>query len=357
MEVPYLKSGYVDVESIRKLTKATPFVFLIGMRQGAGKTYGVTKSIINHGEIPVIVRRTKEERAKFANDKLTPLQKIDKSIVGVNEEALTILYKKDDTAENGLGALMGYVIDLSTATKRGFNLSGFNSVFFDECVPERHAGGKNDQTQAETFYNLLITLFGEDPEFMSVTQHPKVWIVGNSNQLDCGIFRTFGVTGTIERMIATGKHVYISPQRAVSIFLIDAPESRARRENMPLMRVAANSAVKDMALSNKFAYDDTGIRRWPLREFRALASFANEYSQYTVWIHKRHKRPFLYVTRGAFPAKHQLPNSKEAFEQLGKATAFKSRREFWYMVLHASSGVSAFYDSVSSKQWFLQMRK
>lgn len=354
---PYLDSGYIDVEKIRQMTKSTPFVFILGMRQGAGKTYGVTRSILDHGEIPVIVRRTKEERTKFANDKLTPMQRIDKRIMGVNDSAITVLHYKDDKAEDGLGALAGFVIDLSTATKRGFALDNFSAVMFDECVPERYAGGKNDQMQAETFFNLLITLFGEDPKFMQVEEHPKVWIIGNSNSLDCGIFRVFGITETLERMIARGQDAYISPQRALSIFLAEAPANQAKRSKMPLMRVTQSSAGKDMALQNRFVYDMTGIRGWPLREFRALASFADDYSAYTVWIHKREHKPFLYITRGAYPARYQRPNTREAFEQLGKETAFKSRRDFWYVVLHASSGISCFYDSVSSKEWFKKMRK
>lgn len=357
MNVPYLPSGYIDIERIRAMTRKTPFVFIIGARQGAGKTYGITKSIIEHEEKPVIIRRTKNERRNFANDKVSPMQRITKGIVGVNTNTITILHYEDQAAENGLGPVFGYVLDLDSSSKRGFALPEFDSVFYDECVPEKYAGGKADQTQADTFYNLLITLFSEDAKFMDVSQHPKVWIVGNANALDAGIFRRFGVTKTIERMILTGKQVYISPQRALSIFLADAPENSARRAKMPLMLAAEKSAVTDMAIANKFIYDPTGVRGWPLREFRALASFSNEYSAFTVWIHKRESKPFLYITRGAFPARYQLNNSKEAFVMLGRDTAYKSHRDFWYMVLHASSGKSVFYDSIVSKQWFQQMKK
>ena len=357
MQVPYLSSGYIDIERIRTITAKTPFVFILGSRQGAGKTYGVTKSIILHGETPVIVRRTKEERTKFANQKLSPMVRIDKNIIGANDSAFTVLYHKDVTAENELGPVFGYVIDLTTASKRGFALEDFDSVFFDECVPERYAGGKNDIVQAETFFNLLITLFGEDEKFKSVETHPKVWIIGNANNIDCGIFRVFGITKTIERMIAKKQTVYVSPQRALSIFLAEAPENAQRRKAMPLMRVAEASEIKDMALNNRFIFDDTGIRRWPLREFKALACFADEYRAYTIWLHKREHKPFIYVTQGKFPAHYQMANSKEAFTNLCRQTAFKSKRDFWNVCLNANSGTSAFYDSVQSKQWFMQIRK
>lgn len=357
MEVPYLPSGYLDIESIRRMTGATPFVFILGSRQGAGKTYGVTRSIIDHKETPVIIRRTKDERMKFANEKLSPFVRIDRNIIGVNDAAFTILYHKDETAPDQVGDLFGYVIDLSTASKRGFSLEGFNSVFFDECVPERYAGGKNDIVQAETFFNLLITLFGEDQKFQSVTDHPKVWIIGNANNIDCGVFRVFGITDTIERMIAQNKKVYISPQRALSIFLADASVNSERRQQMPLMRVAEKSAVKDMALNNRFIFDSTGIRRFPLNEFRALACFADEYRAFTVWLHKREHKPYIYVTRGKYPARYQVNNSREAFTHLCRSTAFKSKRDFWNVTLNANSGTSAFYDSVQSKQWFMQIRK
>lgn len=358
MDVPYLPQGYIDIERIRSMTRATPFVFIIGQRQGAGKTYGVTQSIIRHGETPVLIRRTKDERLKFANDKLTPLARIDKQIIGVNDAAITMLYRKDPETASGVSdRIWGYVVDLSTASKRGFSLDGFDAIFFDECVPERHAGGKADLTSAETFYNLLITLFGEGEQFRDVSTHPKVWIIGNANAIDCGVFRVFGITSTIERMLAQGKTVYISPQRALSIFLADAKTSAERRRKMPLMRVAERSEVTDMALNNKFIYDNTGIKRWPLRECKALACFADEYRAFTIWISKRIKKPFIYVTRGAFPAHYRVNNSKEAFTALCRATAFKSKRDFWSMTLNANSGTSAFYDSVQSKQWFMQIRK
>lgn len=355
-KVPYTDRGYIDIEAVRRLTASTPFVFVIGSRQ-CGKTYGVTKSILDRGEKVVIIRRTKDERLKFANSQLTPLQRIDKGIVGIAAGDLVTLYRRDPEAPDGLGDVAGWVIDLNTARKRGFALPHFDAVIYDECVPEQHAGGRQDQTQSETFFQLLITLFGDDAQFMTAEEHPKVWILGNSNSINAWVFRTFGITKTIERMLHAGNTVYISPQRALSVLLANAPDHAAARSTMPLMRVAAASAERDMALKNTFLGDTNGVRGWPLREFRALASFDDPYQAYTIWLHKRERSPIIYITRGAFPARHRLPNTREAFVQLGKATAFKSRREFWYLVLHANSGVNAFYDSLASKQWFLSMRR
>lgn len=356
IDVPYTREGYIDIAAVSALTAATPFVFIIGARQ-CGKTYGVTKFIFDKRQRPVIVRRTKDERLKFANDQLTPLQRIERGITGVADRDMVTLRWRDPDKEDGLGDVAGWVLDLNTARKRGFALPPFDALIYDECVPEQHAGGRQDQMHAETFFQLLITLFGDDAEFMSAAEHPKIWILGNSNSVDAWIFRVFGITQTIERMLKTGQRVYISPQRAVSIILADAPQHAQKRSGMPLMRVAASSAARDMALSNRFMGDTTGVRGWPLREFKALASFHDPYASFTIWIHKRRGQPIIYITRGAYPAKHMLPNTHEAFVQLGKATAFKSRREFWYLVLHALSGVNAFYDSLSSKQWFLSMRR
>lgn len=347
--VPYLDNGYIDVETIRRMTRSTPFVFIIGSRQGAGKTYGVTQSIIRHGENPVIIRRTKDERAKFSNAQISPLRRIDPRIVGDMDGDICIL-KYTDTED-----FFGYVLDLTSATKRGFALEGFNSVFFDECVPEQHAGGARDRQQAETFVNLLITLFGEKPEFMNTENHPKVWIIGNANALDCGIFSAFSITKTIEKMLKRKQTVYISPQRKLSIFLADAPENSRRRSTMPLMQAVAGSATKSMALDNTFVADMTGVRGWPLRDWQALVCFSDAHSAYTIWRHK--SRAWIYVTRGAFPARHSVANSKEAFVALGRATARRTRRSFWALVLYSNSGVNAFYDSLTSKQWFLRMKK
>lgn len=355
-DVPYTKDGYIDIAAVSALTAATPFTFIIGARQ-CGKTYGVLKSIFDRRQRVVIVRRTKDERLKFANEQLTPLQKIERRITGIADGDLVTLRWKDPEAADGLGDVAGWVIDLNTARKRGFSMPTFDAVVYDECVPEQHAGGRQDQLHAETFFQLLITLFADDPQFMSDEQHPKVWILGNSNSIDAWIFRVFGITQTIERMLNASRSVYISPQRAVSIFLASASQHAKRRSEMPLMRIAAKSAQRDMAIDNRFIGDMTGIRGWPLREFRALASFHDPYASFTIWLHKRKGSGIIYVTRGAFPARHMLQNSHEAFVQLGKATAFKSRREFWYLVLHALSGKNAFYDSIQSKQWFLTMRR
>lgn len=355
-DVPYTEQGYIDIEAVNALTASTPFVFIIGARQ-CGKTYGVTRYALEHGQLPVIVRRTKDERLKYANDQLTPMRAIDRRIAGVAEGDLVTLHWRDPEQSNGLGDVAGWVIDLNTARKRGFSLPEFGCVIFDECVPEQRAGGRQDQQHSETFFQLLITLFANDPRFLTPAEHPKVWILGNSNSIDAWIFRVFGITQTIERMLRTGSTFYRSPQRAASILLVSAPERAELRAQMPLMRIAASSAERDMALQNRFISDTTGIRGWPLREFKALASFSGQYASFTVWIHKKRGTPVIYVTRGAYPAKHNMDNSKEAFLQLGKLTAFKSRREFWYAVLHALSGTTAFYDSLQSKQWFLAMRR
>lgn len=355
--VPYTKEGYLDVEAVERMTASTPFVFVIGSRQ-CGKTYGITRSLFAAGRRPVIVRRTKAERLKFANDQLSPISAVTKQYTGVAADDIVTLYKRDPEAPNGREeAPAGWVIDLNTASHRGFTMPEFDAVFYDECVPEQHAGGARDYQHAETFFNLLITLFANDERFLEQKEHPKVWIVGNSNSISAAIFNVFKISRTIERMLATGREVYISPQRALAIFLTEAQARAEIRSRMPLMRVAADSAVKSMALHNTFGGDVAGIRGWPLREFRALASFRGDYESFTVWLHKRSSPSLIYVTRGAFPARHQLPNSSEAFTQLGKATAFKSRREFWYLVLHANSGVNAFYDSLQSKQWFTRMRR
>lgn len=357
ISVPYTDKGYIDIEAVRKLTASTPFVFIIGARQ-CGKTYGVTKSILAHQEKPVIIRRTKDERLKFANDQLTPIRPITRQLVGVAEADLVTLYRRDPEIPSGREEdPAGWVIDLNTARKRGFSMPKFDSVVYDECVPEQRAGGRADYSQADTFFNLLITLFSNDSRFIDAADHPKVWILGNSNSIDAAIFSVFGITKTIERMIRRSQTVYISPQRALAVFLVDAPERAAVRQQMPLMRVAERSAATEMALHNRFGGDATGIHGWPLREFLALASFKDDYNAFTIWLHKRARPSIIYVTRGAFPARHQLPNSDEAFVQLGKQTAFKSRREFWYLVLHANSGVNAFYDSIQSKQWFTRMRR
>ena len=356
INVPYTKDGYIDIAAVSALPAATPFVFIIGARQ-CGKTYGVLKHVLDRRQRVVIVRRTKDERLKFANEQLTPLQKIERRITGIADGDIVTLRWKDPEAADGLGDVAGWVIDLNTARKRGFSLPPFDAVVFDECVPEQHAGGRQDQAHAETFFQLLITLFGDDSQFMSAAEHPKVWILGNSNSIDAWIFRTFGITQTIERMLKTDQTVYISPQRAVSLFLANAPQHAQKRSEMPLMKVAARSQQRDMALDNRFIGDMTGVRGWPLREFRALASFHDPYASFTIWLHKRKGSGIIYVTRGAYPAKHMLTNTHEAFVQLGKQTAFKSRREFWFLVLHALSGKNAFYDSLQSKQWFISMRR
>lgn len=357
LDIPYLPNGFLDIEAVKDMTKSTPFVIIIGIRQGAGKTYGLTQSFVYNNNHPVIVRRTKQEREKFGNKQLTPLQKVPaaKNIIGVNEKDNTVLYYPDEAGNPDFNNLFGWVFDLGAVSKRGFNITGFDTVFFDECVPERHAGGKRDMENASTFYNFLITLLGND--YMTIDNHPKIWMVGNSDALVNGIFTAFGVTDKVERMIRTGRNVYISPQRCISILLVDAPENARKRSTMPIMRVAAKSATLDMALNNKFGYDDTGIAHKNLREFQALAAFKGEYGSYTVWRHKRRYRTYLYVTKGAYPAKYEMPNTQEAFNGLARDTSFKSRRDFWYLCLHAISGRTIYYDSLQSKDWFQKMLK
>lgn len=356
--VPYDKNGYVDIPAVEKLTASTPFVIMIGIRQGAGKTYGLLQHFVKSNKHPIIVRRTKDEREKFGNQQLTPLQRVPicrEKIIGENQKNMTMLYYKNADDSINRDDVFGWVFDLAVASKRGFNVTGFDTIFFDECIPERYAGGKRDIENAKTFYNFLITLLSND--YTDIKTHPKIWCVGNSDALVNGLFDVFGCTKTVERMIRTGQKVYISPQKCLSIILVDAPENAKKRAEMPIMRVAAKSATTDMALQNKFGYDETGIRPRKLREYKALASFKGEYSSYTVWRYKNDYDCHIYVTRGAYPATYELPNTREAFLGLSRQTCYGSRLDFWFLVLHAISGKSGFYDSLESKQWFKTMAK
>lgn len=357
IEVPYTNKGYIDVAAIDRMTAATPFVIIIGIRQGAGKTYGLLMHFATEHKHPIIVRRTKDEREKFGNTQLTPLQRVPAcaNIIGVNDKNCTALYYKNEDGAPNYDNHFGWVFDLGVASKRGFNVTGFDSIFFDECIPERYAGGKKDIENAKTFYNFLITLLSND--YPDVKEHPKIWMCGNSDSLVNGLFDVFGCTKTVERMIRTGQKVYISPQKCLSIFLVDAPQNASKRAKMPVMRVAADSATKSMALDNQFGYDAQGIKPCKLSQYRALASFKGEYSSYTVWRHKDDYNSHIYVTRGAYPAKYMLPNTREAFIGLSRQTAYGSRLDFWFLVLHAISGKSGFYDSLESKQWFKNMAK
>lgn len=357
MEVPYLSSGYADIHAIDKMTAATPFVFLIGIRQGAGKTYGLITKFVEDGNKTIFVRRTKDERRKFGNEQLSPLQRVPAAsmIVGENEPEVTNLYWRSDDGSVDRSKRFGWVFDLGVASKRGFSVTGFDTVFFDECIPEKLAGGKKDMDNGKTFYNFLITLLAND--YPDIKDHPKIWMVGNSDAMVNGIFQTFGITQTVEKMVNKGQTVYISAERCLSIFLIQAPQNAARRAKMPIMRVAAESDTKDMALNNKFGFDYSGIKPQDIRQYQALASFSGDYESYTIWRHKNPYRPRIYVTRGAYPAKHNVFNSKENFTALCRESAFRSRLELWYLVLHSQSGVNAFYDSVTAKQWFNKMAR
>ena len=276
----YDSNGWVNWEYITGMNRA--FTMVVGAR-GTGKTYGLFKYLITR-KIPFIyLRRLQAQLDMSKTASGNPFNKVGRDL-GLNiiprKKSKICEFIDDEENVIAVGAALSTV-----STIRGFDLSAYTVIVFDECIPM--IGERPIKNEFDAFLNFYETV-NRNREIEGGLP-VSCYMLGNANQLINPYFSGWKFTKTALRMITGGQMLYTTPDKTRSmILLLDSPVS-ARKRNTALYK-NANTGFINMAIDNAFRTDQTIIASKPLREYRHIVSIGE------IGIYKHKSKREYYVS-------------------------------------------------------------
>lgn len=249
-----------------------PFQAFVGGR-GDGKTYSSLRHGVNMFEESmsrfIWMRRTAQEmELLFDNSKgqegANPFKPInedydrDYGFIHLNKNIGGIYHR--EFCEHKFvpyGDCAGYAVALSTiASIRGMDLSDADRLFYDEFIPERHV--RAIKFEGDAFLNAIETI-ARNRELKG-KKPLKVFLLANSNNIYNAIFVSLGIVGQVEKMINRGQSDAYFKERGLAVHLLKSDKKFVEEKSQTaLYRLTKGTSYYDMALNNKFAYNDFSL--------------------------------------------------------------------------------------------------
>lgn len=296
----YTSAGWPDFNVIRKV--GAPFNYIWGGR-GCGKTYSALQHVVYEDPLTFLyIRRSQKQVDILATPSMNPFKSLNTdrgdTIEAFPEKDGVYTFFRSDVGENGrrvpAGPPLGYMAALSTfANLRGFDGSQIRVIIFDEFIPQ--AG----ERELKNEYFILMNLYETVNRNRELKGEPPVilWALANANRPEGNIFLSGELLGKAIEMQRKEKNFSLLERRGIALFnMWDSPISKEKRTTV-LYLATEGTAFHDMAVSNKFALDDTvPIKSLPLREFRPVCAVG----ELGVWQHKNEQ--YIYISGKTDPS-------------------------------------------------------
>ena len=276
-----------------------PYQIFIGGR-GCGKTYSALQQCLINNYRFIFMRRTAQEldlmldsdRGEGANP-FKPLNRDLGRDVGLSRivKNLAGIYNRELIEDKLLPVdpPIGYGVALSTISSiRGIDFSDCDVCIYDEFIPEKHVRRiKNEGTALLNAYETMNRnreLDGKAPM--------TLYLLANSNDIYNDIFIELGIVSDIEKMVRRGKSDLYMEDRGLAVHLLaNNEEFTDAKSKTALYKLTAGSNFADMALNNKFAYEDFSlIGRQSLAGFRPVSAIGKAF------IYMKKGDSFIYVS-------------------------------------------------------------
>ena len=245
----YNELGYLNIPEIA--AHDSWLKVIIGARQ-IGKTYGTLLYHLQHDIPHILLRRTTDELAMIQGAELNPYKAFE-------PEYHTAIFKSgkfltvNDYDESGTKLMpnRGLVLSLAQiAHIRGFNGSDYESIIFDEFIPEKHI--HKFKSEGDALLNAYTTVNGN----RELQGRPPctLWLLANSNDINNSILESLNLTDDVLKMRAKGWE-YLQHD---GIIIVQPSSQRilSQRKDTALMRlIDKKSEFYGMAINNDFSYD------------------------------------------------------------------------------------------------------
>lgn len=277
-----------------------PFQIFIGGR-GCGKTFSALSGALDLPDKFLYMRRTAQELDLMLDSEkygeganpFKPVNKLKNRNVGLAKivKNMAGIYNRDmvDGKETPCGAPIGYGVALSTISSiRSVDFSDCSDCIYDEFIPERHVRKiKNEGGALLNAYETICRnreLAGDPPL--------RLWLLANSNDIYNDIFIELGIVSDIEKMVARHKSDKYFRDRGLAVHLIANNEEFVNAKSQTaLYKLMEGSRFSDMALKNKFSYNDFSlIRHENLTGYRPICSIGKAF------LYAKKGDTFVYVS-------------------------------------------------------------
>lgn len=291
------------------------FHILMGAR-GMGKTYSALAGV--NGLTPYYyvprgrylwLRRTQDELETILSDSsLSPFTKInndfniDITSKRINKKIYGCYFNKEAQS-----TLTGYMGALSTmASLRGADFSDVSIMIYDEFVPEQHV--KKIPHEANAIFNLYETVNRNREMFgMPAVQ---MYFLSNSNNIYNDLCSELGIVNKIEKAARCqlrgqqDKLHVVDRNRSLEFKLLESSKKfKDAKSKSALYKLTAGTKYSDMALDNKFAFNDFSLVKYcNIKGYRPVISIDNIY----LW--SNNNTMYATYNRGAVGAKFASDN-------------------------------------------------
>lgn len=242
------------------------FNFFIGGR-GVGKTYSAVQMCDEDSNFFIYVRYSNSELEKAVDT--ADIENNDFAKVNPN-----FIFKKIHDGFYGCyknDKLVGYGCSLQTFYKiRGVNFEKADLIFIDEFIPEINARRVLKDPSSAVF-NMIETV-NRNREFFG---KPPIRVVccANSNNIYNEIFTSLNIVQDLEITVNEGLESFLDPERLLQVVILKSKEEFIKKKKeTALYRLTKGTQFYNMALENKFAYNDFDFVRRDivLKGFRPL---------------------------------------------------------------------------------------
>lgn len=289
---------YYDIEEdLKKYPDAIIYIILGG--RNTGKTFSTLKYFYEEEKRFIFIKRTIEDiKLLLASDKFETMgrEKVDLSpFKSINREYGCDVGAFDIDKTNGIGAfynrgsegeavggIVGYLLALSAVYKfKGFDLSDVEGIIFDEFIPNKWERVRRDEgIQLLELYKTVSRARehrGLDPL--------KLLCLANSTDIACPIISEFNLINNIAEMEVNNQEYLYIEERGILIHKIKDSDAFYKKEaSSPIYKAMAGTKWVEMALDNKFAYNDfSQISKKKLKNYTCKFYFNYKNTLYYVY--------------------------------------------------------------------------
>lgn len=278
-----------------------PFQIFIGGR-GCGKTFSALSGCLDlFPDRFIYMRRTAQELdlmldsekygeganpfkpVNHAKGREVGFARIVKNLAGIYNREMS------DGKLTPAGLPIGYGVALSTISSiRSIDFSDCTDWIFDEFIPERHI--RKIKSEGTALLNAYETICRNRE--LSGFPPLRLWLLANSNDIYNDIFIELNIVSDIEKVVRKGKSDLYMKDRGLAIHLVNNNMDFVNeKKQTALYKLTEGSRFAEMALDNKFSYNDFSlIRHENLKGYRPICALGKGY------IYGKKGDSLLYVT-------------------------------------------------------------